>query len=74
MSFITDTSAPLRMQSDAPIQISFDDAMNREFVNQLFDEEGNPIQPKTEWDPKGNVTPVGSPKNGRHNDGWAIGN
>lgn len=33
MSFITDTTAPLRMQSDAPIQISFDEAMNQEFVN-----------------------------------------
>ncbi len=28
LCFVTDTSAPLRMQSDAPIQISFDEAMN----------------------------------------------
>jgi len=28
LCFVTDTTAPLRMQSDAPIQISFDEAMN----------------------------------------------
>lgn len=71
--FLSDTSAPLRMQNDAPIQISFDEAMNQEFVNQLFDEEGNPIQPKNEWDPRGNLTPVASPKGG-NNGGWDIVN
>lgn len=40
---ILDSSAPLRMQSDAPMAISFDEAMNQEFVNVLLDEDGNPI-------------------------------
>ena len=31
------------MQSDAPMAISFDEAMNQEFVNVLLDEDGNPI-------------------------------
>ena len=30
---IQDSSAPLRMQSEAPMAISFDEAMNQEFVN-----------------------------------------
>lgn len=33
----------MRMQTDAPIAISFDEAMNQEFVNVALDEEGNPI-------------------------------
>ena len=33
----------MRMQSDAPIAISFDEAMNQEFVNVPLDEDGNPI-------------------------------
>ena len=28
---------------DAPIAISFDEAMNQEFVNVALDEDGNPI-------------------------------
>ena len=72
LCFVADTSAPLRAQSDAPIQISFDEAMNQEFVNQLFDEEGNPIQAASVWEPKGNITPVASP--GKALDGWAITN
>jgi len=71
LCFVTDTSAPLRMQSDAPIQISFDEAMNQEFVNQLYDEEGNPIQAQTMWEPKENITPVASPRD-IIMDGWAL--
>ena len=71
---IFDSSVPLRMQQDAPMQISFDEAMNQEFVNQLFDEEGNPIGgPRA----GGNVqveTPLGSPRFNPNataaNDGW----
>lgn len=40
---ILDSSAPLRMQTDAPMAVSFDEAMNQEYVNVLLDEEGNPI-------------------------------
>ena len=40
---IVDESAPLRAQEAGPMQISFDEAMNHEFVNVALDEEGNPI-------------------------------
>lgn len=56
------------------MQISFDEAMNQEFVNQLFDEEGNPIGgPRAEGDIQVG-TPLGSPRFNPHaataNDGW----
>ena len=47
---ILDSSAPLRMQSDAPMAISFDEAMNQDFVNVLLDDEGNPLPGQTIWD------------------------
>lgn len=70
---IFDCSAPLRMQQDAPMQISFDEAMNQEFVNQLFDEEGNAIgRPADVHVDAG--TPLGSPgfqpNSTEGNDGW----
>ena len=61
------------MQQDAPMQISFDEAMNQEFVNQLFDEEGNAIgRPADVHVDAG--TPLGSPgfqpNSTEGNDGW----
>ena len=43
ITIIGDSSAPMRMQAEAPMAISFDEAMNQEFVNVLLDEDGNPI-------------------------------
>ena len=47
VSSILDATAPLRMQSDAPMAVSFDEAMNQDFVNVLLDEDGNPINGPT---------------------------
>ena len=59
------------MQSDAPMAISFDEAMNQDFVNVLQDEEGNPLpgQQATAWDTRDRqdhiaeslATPLASP-------------
>ena len=38
----------MRMQSDAPMAISFDEAMNQDFVNVLLDDDGIPI-PGQSW-------------------------
>ena len=50
------------MQQDAPMQISFDEAMNQEFVNQLFDEDGNPIGGPAAEETVNVGTPLGSPR------------
>ena len=74
ISSIFDSSMPLRMQQDAPMQISFDEAMNQEFVNQLFDEEGNPIGGPAADGQVELGTPLGSPgfqpNSTEANDGW----
>ena len=73
ISWILDSSAPLRMQSDAPMAISFDEAMNQEFVNVLLDEDGNPIGGQDNMDRKDHIaesidTPQGSPS--LQAEGW----
>ena len=56
------------------MQISFDEAMNQEFVNQLFDEEGNPIGGPAADGQVEPGTPLGSPgfqpNSTEANDGW----
>lgn len=64
ISWMSDSSAPLRMQSEAPMAISFDEAMNQEFVNVVLDEDGNPITDTVDrYDVIGESlgTPAGSP-------------
>lgn len=61
------------MQSDAPMAISFDEAMNQEFVNVLLDEDGNPIGGQDTMDRQDQIreaisTPLGSPSH--QNEGW----
>ena len=77
ISSILDSSAPMRMQSDAPMAISFDEAMNQDFVNVLLDEDGNPVngggQPDTS-DRQDRIaevisTPLGSPCH-QNDQGW----
>ena len=67
---ILDSSAPMRMQSDAPMAISFDEAMNQDFVNVLLDDDGIPL-PGQSWGDKMNRqdhiadslgTPLASPR------------
>lgn len=41
---IQDDTQAMRLQDQAPMQISFDEAMGQEFVNVPLDEEGNPIK------------------------------
>mgnify|MGYP001626744369 CR=1 FL=1 len=72
---IQDSSAPLRMQSEAPMAISFDEAMNQEFVNVQLDEDGNPIGGSHDtMDRQDHIadslgTPLASPTL-QPNDGW----
>ena len=54
---ILDDSCPMRMQEQGPMQISFDEAMNHEFVNVALDEEGNPIKQVLDLE-DGGATPV----------------
>lgn len=74
ISWMSDASAPLRMQSEAPMAISFDEAMNQEFVNVVLDEDGNPILDTVD---RGDVigeslaTPPGTPTL-QPNDGWGM--
>jgi len=74
ISLMSDSSAPLRMQADAPMAISFDEAMNQEFVNAMLDEDGNPIVPTEQVDRQDLIaeslgTPRGSPTL-QTDDGW----
>lgn len=63
------------MQSDAPMAISFDEAMNQDFVNVLLDEDGNPIGGCNDTTDRKDIiaeaitTPLGSPTH-QNNDGW----
>ena len=52
---IQDDTQAMRLQDQAPMQISFDEAMGQEFVNVPLDEEGNPIKMDLE---DGGATPV----------------
>lgn len=48
----------MRLQDQAPMQISFDEAMGQEFVNVPLDEFGNPIVSKPMDIEDGGATPV----------------
>ena len=46
INFIQDDSAPIRSRHEGgPMAVSFDEAMNQEFVNVPVDEDGNPLYP-----------------------------
>ena len=46
INFIQDDSAPIRSHYEGgPMAVSFDEAMNQEFVNVPVDEDGNPLYP-----------------------------
>ena len=54
---IQDDTQAMRLQDQAPMQISFDEAMGQEFVNVPLDELGNPIKSLADIE-DGGATPV----------------
>jgi transcription elongation factor len=55
---IQDDTQAMRLQDQAPMQISFDEAMGQEFVNVPLDELGNPIVSRPMDLEDGGATPV----------------